>query len=100
MNKQEYKEYEASVASFHKDHEEYFEQKMFFLSPKSDRDGILEPHFSWRQCECCKSLLGGDRYRMETLVGSEIFEYEFCVDCLYYNEYGRLDDMTMLDMED
>lgn len=30
----------------------------------------------------------------------DVFEYEVCVDCLYYAEYGQLDDMTMLDIEE
>jgi hypothetical protein len=30
----------------------------------------------------------------------DILEYEICSDCLYYAEYGCLDDMTMMDIEE
>jgi len=60
--------------------------------------------FSWRPCECCSRQLGGDRYTCtgynHNLANSQIsHSYDICVDCLYYNEYGQLDDMTMLDYD-
>lgn len=61
-----------------------------------------EPFFSWHACECCGSSLGGNRencngYNPTT---KEIKEYEYiCDDCIYYAEYGRLDDMTMQEIE-
>lgn len=63
------------------------------------RDGWNEPHFSWTRCDCCDRDLGGDRehctgYNPTT---REIQEYDnICTDCVYYAEYGRLDDSTML----
>jgi hypothetical protein len=89
VTKQEYADYEASV-------------KDFF-----DREGIQnlsgkgETYFSWRSCECCGTTLGGDRedangYNPTT---KEVQEYSVCTDCIYYAEYGRLDDMTMLEVE-
>lgn len=60
-----------------------------------------EPYFSWSSCDCCHTSLGGNRqdswgYHPES---KQIFEYTICEDCVYYLEYGRLDDMTMLDIE-
>jgi len=59
-----------------------------------------EPYFSHNNCECCNRSLGGDRFDMIGLTNdNEQFKYEVCSDCLYYNEYGQLDDMTMLDYD-
>jgi hypothetical protein len=30
----------------------------------------------------------------------EVYEYSVCSDCLYYAEYGCLDDWTMMEIED
>ena len=35
-----------------------------------------------------------------SILPGTIEEYEVCQDCLYYAEYGELDDMTMMDMEE
>lgn len=59
------------------------------------------PFFSWRACDCCGRNLGGDRYHAtgwNDKLG-EAFCYEVCQDCIYYAEYGRLDDMTMRNLE-
>ena len=66
-------------------------------------DYTAEPYFSWRRCDCCGSTLGGNRedcigYNPTT--GKVQGDYSVCVDCIYYNEYGTLDDMTMMDMVD
>jgi len=65
------------------------------------REGFNEPFFSWNNCDCCGRPEGGDRehatgYNPTT---EEIQEYTVCEDCIYYAEYGRLPDMTMLDIE-
>jgi len=66
-------------------------------------DYANEPYFSWSPCDCCGTTLGGHRedciaYNPNT---KEIQgDYRICEDCIYYNEYGQLDDMTMLEMED
>jgi hypothetical protein len=62
-----------------------------------DHGNMQEPWFSWRPCECCRRSLGGNRehatgYNPTT---KEIQEYDVCEDCIYYAEYGQLDDMTM-----
>jgi len=67
----------------------------------ADRECLNEPYFSRRSCDCCGSQFGGDRefatgYNPTT---GEVQEYSICVDCGYYVEYGRLDDMTMLKVE-
>ncbi len=65
-------------------------------------DGVcydVEPYFSWHTCEICGSTLGGNRtdshaYYVDTLVHLRV-----CDDCVYYAEYGRLDDETMAALE-
>lgn len=57
--------------------------------------------FSWRGCECCGTSKGGGRvtatgYNRDT---DEAQHYTVCEDCIYYAQYGQLDDQTMLDME-
>lgn len=68
----------------------------------SDRESWNEPSFSWRNCDCCGTSLGGDRYYASgwNPTTKEICEYEYvCPDCIYYAEYGRLDDTTMDEIE-
>ena len=71
---------------------------------ETDYETISEPSFSWRNCECCDRPLGGDRYIATGIIedtdGEGLFEYSICSDCMYYIEYGRLDDMTMMEIED
>lgn len=57
--------------------------------------------FSWRWCDCCKTSLGGNRYHSSGYhrEKKEIYEYVICEDCVYYAEYGRLDDQTMDEIE-
>jgi len=66
-----------------------------------DREGFDEPHFSWIRCDCCDRNEGGDRYfaRGYNPKTKEIQEYDICSDCMYYAEYGVLDDMTMMNIE-
>jgi hypothetical protein len=91
MTKAEYSKYEAVFAEFMK------RQGITNLSSDSDS----EYSFSWRACECCNSDLGGDRipatgYNPTT---KEVRHYTVCSDCIYYAEYGCLDDMTMIEVE-
>jgi hypothetical protein len=59
-----------------------------------------EPHFSWSACEGCGSTLGGDRHRAHGRAeNNAIVHFEVCVDCLYYLNYGKLDDTSMLEVE-
>lgn len=95
MTKQEYAEYEATV-------EEFFSHGLANLSVVSDDNGNCEPFFSWSHCDCCGTHLGGDRYNCNgyNTETKEIEEYNcVCQDCVYYAEYGVLDDMTMDQIE-
>lgn len=92
MTSEEYKDYEESV-------KQLMDREGITNLSKADDD---EAHFSWRPCECCQRPLGGDRivangYNPAT---KEVQTYTICADCEYYAEYGRLDDMTMMDMGD
>jgi hypothetical protein len=92
MTRAEYKAYQARVAAF-------FEAEGI-ENLSSDPDS--EAYFSWQSCDCCGTGLGGNRedatgYNRKT---KAIHKYEVCFDCIYYAEYGRLDDMTMMDIDE
>ena len=89
MTRDEYEHYERTVARF-------FEHEGVNCLTA---DG--EPEFSWRSCECCGTELGGDRYEARAYhpATNQVLEYEVCADCVYYAEYGQLDDATMLEIE-
>lgn len=91
MTKEEYEEYTKIVNTFFKT------EGVTNLSIIPDKD----PYFSWTPCDCCQSPLGGDRYDANgyNLETKEILEFTVCTDCIYFAEYGQLDDMTMLDIE-
>ena len=90
MNKQEYKLYEESIERFNK------AEKLKMLSMKKDKNGECEEGFSWYWCDMCSRNLGGNRtVHLGLTKNDDIIEYSLCDDCLYYNEYGQLDDMTM-----
>lgn len=66
----------------------------------SEREIADEPHFSWHVCDCCGSALGGDRYPAHGRdKGNQIVHFTVCTDCLYYLNYGQLDDATMMEIE-
>jgi hypothetical protein len=67
----------------------------------SEVEDADEPHFSWSSCEVCGSHLGGDRHpwHARTKDGS-LIHGTCCSDCLYYLNYGTLDDTTMLSVEE
>ncbi len=94
MTKQEYSDYEQAAAAF------FAQEGIQNLSTVADEDGDTEPSFSWRSCDCCGSGLWGDRYDANGWNPTEkqVQEYSVCQDCIYYAEYGQLDDMTMLDV--
>lgn len=96
MTKQEYENYVQSVNQF------FETEGVNCLSPVCDYDTPVESYFSHRDCECCKRSLAGDRYdcdafRPET---NEIIQFSVCPDCVYFAEYGQLDDMTMMDIQE
>lgn len=61
-----------------------------------------QPFFGSAQCDCCKTGLAGDRLDASgyNRAAQKVYEYTVCFDCIYFCEYGKLDDTTMLDMED
>jgi hypothetical protein len=116
MNKTEYADYQDAVADFWEREglanltsghincpncKVEFDDQDYCLKCNADRECLDEPYFSWHSCDCCGSRLGGNRehatgYNPTT---KEIGEYSICSDCVYYAEYGRLDDMTMMEVE-
>ena len=115
MTKTEYIAYESAVAAFFEREgldglssgsvEHDYDKECTNEDHLHYRNGdyAAEPYFSWHPCDCCGSTLGGDR---EDCVGYNPTtdkvqgDYSVCVDCIYYNEYGTLDDATMIDMVD
>ena len=92
MNREEYKDFEDRVERFF---------KAEGINNLSSIDSEQEAYFSTLSCECCQRCRHGDRenangYNPTT---KQVQEYSVCIDCLYYAEYGQLDDMTMLDLE-
>lgn len=90
MTKKEYEQYEKDV-------KEFFSHGLRNLSSKSG-----ESFFSWHSCECCGDPLGGDRYECNGYneKTGQIEEYDYiCENCVYYAEYGRLGDQTMMEIE-
>lgn len=93
MTKQEYQEYQAAV--------ELFFSRAGIANLSADADS-QEPHFSSRLCNCCRRYFGGNRFYCSGYNRSskKVQDgYEICTDCVYYAEYGQLDDMTMLEIE-
>ncbi len=98
QNAKQYAEYVAAV-------KEFIElEQLTFLSTSCDEDGTpedeggnIDPWFSWSPCEMCGSHLGGDReYLRARALDDEIVTFEICEDCVYFVNYGRLDDETMM----
>jgi len=93
MTNAEYKAYQSGVDHFFKTEG---------ITNLSMVDSESEAYFSWSSCDCCNRKLAGDRYDCNGYNpdSKEVQEYSVCVDCLYYSEYGQLDDQTMLDIEE
>jgi len=92
----EYVKYKRAVAAFFRN------EGIENLSIITDEDtgDTQESYFSHSSCDCCKRPLGGDRYDASgyNKKDKEIYTYSVCPDCLYFAEYGQLDDMTMMDI--
>jgi hypothetical protein len=90
-----HKEYEE----FKKDFADFMEREgLDNLSLQSDCN---EPYFSWRACVVCGAI-AGDRYDCNgySTRDKEVKEYEgVCQDCVYFAEYGQLDDQTINEMD-
>lgn len=116
MNKAEYAKYEAAVADFFKregitnltgghitcpDCGVEWDDADTCPECGASRESADSPFFSWRPCECCGRHEGGDREHATGWNPTEnrVQEYTICEDCIYYAEYGRLDDTTMMQVE-
>lgn len=97
MTRQEYEHYQHNVARF------FHDNGITNLSQEYDEDGA--PHvdtFSKYRCDCCGTTLAGERHHASGYnpYEQEIYNFRICPDCLYYTTYGRLDDETMLEIEE
>lgn len=92
-----YAAYQAAVREFME------REGLCNLSTKGVEDGVAtEGYFSWRSCECCGSAEGGTRFECDEWSDRDnvVKTFEFvCEDCVYYAEYGQLDDTAMLEIE-
>ncbi len=107
MTKQEFAEYErsfrrglkglthvssgacAGCADCCEDYEYDANQEEFQVEP--------ENWFSKSSCEICSCSLAGDRYPVHAIdKDGNIVHLDACPDCVYYNEYGQLDNTTMI----
>ena len=78
-----------------------YESSEDFAEAISNGTALDEGSFSWSSCEICGRPFGGDRYAVHAVNDdNEILHFDACEDCVYFLEYGRLDDMTMLEIED
>lgn len=103
--KQDYQEYSKAVARF------FERESITNLSRESgdeDPNCVIcsdavdsEGYFSHTACDCCRRSLGGTRYHATGWSPQDqaAYCYEVCSDCIYFAEYGRLDDMTMLQID-
>ena len=126
MNRQEYEQYQGDFAAGVADLEDGSFSAGFWKCPDCDSDNFdncdgcrecdktaeqlqaySEPSFSWSSCDICGSHLGGDRYtviaclkgaRKAGWTEDHQWQGEVCFDCLYFECYGQLDDMTMLEV--
>jgi|ETNvirnome_2_300_1030623.scaffolds.fasta_scaffold73313_2 hypothetical protein len=48
-----------------------------------------EAHFSWSNCECCCSTLGGDRHPAHAMSDGKLVHMNICTDCLFHIEFGE-----------
>lgn len=72
-----------------------------YIAPSLDEfTSANESSFSWHACEACGSTLGGDRHPAHGVdKDGAILHLSVCTDCLYYLNYGQLDDMAMMEIE-
>lgn len=102
MTPQQYKNFVTTFENFMKD--EGFESLHASQSFDEQND---EPFFSGMPCDCCqREGMAGNRYYAVGLEKNENSEgytghnVEICHDCLYFAEYGKLDDATMQEIEE
>lgn len=87
MNHRQYEDYVARVGAFLAD---------FRHEPTTEG----EPFFSRSPCCSCGSCLAGEREEATgVLHDGGTWTGNVCVDCVYFFAYGRLDDVTMDEVE-
>ena len=116
MTKQEYAEYVESVDEFFRregiqnlstghikcpDCQVEFECSECPECGKDAGEFPVEPYFSWRPMRMLCRGEAGDRYDATGYnpTTKEVQEYSVCQDCIYFAEFGTLDDQTMLEIE-
>lgn len=103
QNKKQYAEYVRTVSQFIERERIHFLHSSPAQLPRSDQDteDTSEPWYSGTPCECCQCKLGGMREYLYAryIPDNSLVQYTICTDCVYYIEYGRLDDTTMLRVE-
>ena len=71
------------ITKEHKDKIEKYLEGIYNLSPNATGS-----YFSWSPCECCGSILGGDRFDFTGRVGKkhtdQTIQLSCCVDCFEY----------------
>ena len=94
--KSDYAEYQRRVAKF------FEKNNIDDLTTSADADGNIESYFGWSPCDCCRRHLGGERYAAvgHSYIRGIVLDFNICADCMYYAEYGQLDDLTMLNLKD
>ena len=94
-NQKDYIEYKERVEAFFK------REGLSNLSTQyTNEDEDVDSYFSHWDCNCCSRPLGGDRWDCNgynPTTKQVQSDYSICMDCIYYVEYGQLDDMTMMD---
>jgi len=56
--------------------------------------------FDASPCDVCSRDLAGSHHAAHALIDGEPIHLWICIDCLHFIAYGRLDDLTMLEIEE
>jgi hypothetical protein len=110
MNKQQYTEYEERVAFYLKGMKGVSTGpcsgcdiccKEYGLTEGGSEEVTVEPWFSWSPCEICNDPIGGNREYWHGIIANDrqIVHGSCCEDCIYYINFGRLDDTTMQEID-
>jgi len=88
MTKKEYQEYVERVVRF-------IESENIEVHSETGSSGFMKS-----PCECCGNHDAGNRETIKAgPCGGPFFEYDICMDCVYFLEYGQLNDSTMMEIE-
>lgn len=97
MTQAEYDEYRERVAAYLAGIDAVSTGPLSGCAECGDDTG--EPWFSKRSCEICGDRFDGDREAWHGIIDGAIVHGSCCEDCVYYINYGRLDDKTMAEIE-